>query len=191
MRIALLLALVCGVLACAAENVGQLLALDRAGALHGQIWRLWTGHLVHYSAQHAALDITALFVLAAIAEREMGARATGALLLLGAPVISLCLLLAAPGMLLYKGSSALSAMLGVAGGAWIWRRAPRLRAALMVVGGVALVKTLCDALGYLPGFSSVPGGVRVAWQAHAIGAAFALAWVMLVKPPAAPHAAHP
>lgn len=182
MRIALLLAGVCGALACAGARADALLAFDRQGIFAGEIWRLWTGHLVHYSTGHAALDITALFLLAGLAERETGTRAVGALLAAAMPLISLCLLLAAPDMLIFKGASALATLLGVACGALLWRREPRLRAGLALLGGIALARTVCDATGLPPGLSSLPDGVRVAWQAHVIGGGIALAWAMGLKP---------
>jgi hypothetical protein len=94
-------------------------------------------------------------------------------------------------MLIYKGSSALSALLGAAGGTVLWRRDPRLHAVLGFVCVVASAKTFCDALGYLSGFSSVPNGVQVAWQAHVIGGVIAIAWLMLQRPPAVSCPAQP
>ena len=44
------------------EAVG-LLRLDRAAVLGGEFWRLWTGHLVHGSAQHLAWNVVALLGL--------------------------------------------------------------------------------------------------------------------------------
>src|SRR4051812_25687175 len=32
------------------------LIYDRAAILHGELWRLWTGHLVHFSNSHLLLD---------------------------------------------------------------------------------------------------------------------------------------
>ena len=178
MRVALLLAGACGALAYAGGRADELLAFNRQGILGGEVWRLWTGHLVHYSTGHAALDIVALLVLAGLAEREAGVRAVAALLAVAMPLISLCLLLAAPDMLLYKGASALATLFGVACGALLWRREPRLRAGLALLGCMALAKTVCDAAGLLPGLSSLPDGVLVAWQAHVVGGCIALAWAL-------------
>ena len=36
------------------------LAFDRQAILAGQVWRLWSGHLVHYSLHHALLDSSVL-----------------------------------------------------------------------------------------------------------------------------------
>lgn len=182
MRVTLLLVGLCIVFACAGTRAESLLAFDRQGILEGEIWRLWTGHLVHYSTGHAALDIAALLVLAGLAEQEAGARAVAALLAVSMPVISLSLLLAAPDMLVYKGASALATLFGVACGALLWRREPRLRAGLALLGCMALAKTVCDATGLLPGLSSLPDGVLVAWQAHVLGGCMALAWALHRKP---------
>ncbi len=132
-----------------------------------------------------------LLVFATIAEREMGTRVTGKLLLLGAPVISLCLLLAVPDLLVYRGSSALSAMLGVVDGVLLWRKIPRLRAFLVALAAIGVAKTLSDAVGAAGTPTSLPDGVRVAWQAHVVGAAFAFAWVLLRPRPKSTHPARP
>lgn len=168
MRVAIVLSLICGLLACAPEQAVNWLTLDRHALSSGEVWRLWTGHLVHFSAMHAAEDIILLFVVAAIAEREIGGRATAIALLISAPLISLGLILLVPDLALYEGSSALSAFLGFIVGTLIWRRAPHLRFAIGCIGLVVVAKTSLDAAGVLAGFSSVPEGVRIEWQAHVI-----------------------
>jgi rhomboid family GlyGly-CTERM serine protease len=44
-------------------KVLALLEYDRAAILHGQIWRLVTGNLVHWSAEHFWLDVGAFLIL--------------------------------------------------------------------------------------------------------------------------------
>lgn len=168
MRVALVFSAICVLLACGPEEAGNWLSLDRHALLGGEAWRLWTGHLVHFSAMHAAADIALLLVVAAIVESEIGGRATVLVLLIGAPLISVSLTLLVPELAVYKGSSALSALLGFVGVTHIWRRVRRLRFALGCVGLVAIMKTFLDANACLPGFSSLPDGVCVAWQAHLI-----------------------
>jgi len=180
MRLAIVLSLICGILACAPGEAVNWLSLDRHALLSGEVWRLWTGHLVHFSAMHAAEDIMLLFVVTAIAEREIGGWATGIALLVGAPLISLSLILLVPDLALYEGSSGLSAFLGFIVGALIWRRSPHLRFMIGCIGLVAVAKASLDATGFLAGFSSVPEGVRVAWQAHVIAWLIAAASMALV-----------
>src|SRR5690606_26595278 len=45
------------------------LVLDRAALGAGQWWRLWSGHLVHLDARHAAANLAALALLAVAAWR--------------------------------------------------------------------------------------------------------------------------
>lgn len=168
MRLALGLALTCAVLGCAPNWLFTLLALDRQALAMGEVWRLWTGHLVHFSAMHAAADSALLFCVAAIVEREIGGWRTAAALLASAPLISTTVLWLVPDLAVYAGASALSAFLGVVAGSLIWRTAPPLRFALICMGAVTLAKMVCEAQGCLPALSSVPDGVRVVWQAHVI-----------------------
>jgi len=58
-----LLAAGCLVLAPWSENIGQMFALNRNGLLNHEYWRLWTGHLVHNSWAHLALNVAALALL--------------------------------------------------------------------------------------------------------------------------------
>ena len=177
MRIGLLLPVACGLLFLAPDGVGACLSFDRQALSSGEIWRLWTGHLVHFSAPHAMADLVVLLAAATIAEREIGTRRTALVLLVGAPLISLGLALLLPELAIYRGSSALSVLLGGIGGALIWQRAPRLRRVLTGRAGVLSAKIVLDAAGWLPELSCVPDGVRVAWQAHAMAAILAAAYV--------------
>src|SRR5690242_17553463 len=96
----ILLAAVCAALALAPDGVASGLAFDRQAILAGEIWRLWTGHLVHFSPLHALVDTAVLFLVSGIAVRETGTRSTCLALAAGAPLISLGLLLVAPELML-------------------------------------------------------------------------------------------
>jgi rhomboid family GlyGly-CTERM serine protease len=168
-QIALPLVVICCLLAVAPHDVTDLLAYDREAIQAGQFWRCWTGHLVHFSGTHATLDIAVLFIVSRISERELGTLPIGLAFFLGAPLISLGLLLIAPDLRLYQGASGISTLIGAASGTALWHTAPRLRGILGFLGITILLKTILDANGELPELSSVPVGVRVAWQAHMIG----------------------
>lgn len=162
----------------AAPDWSSLLEFDRSAILGGEVWRLWTGHLVHYSAQHALIDLATALVAAIIAAQSFGARRVLAALALGAPFISLGLLLAAPQCLYYRGASGLAVLLAVMAGAGLWRRADDTRAAgprlvqpvLGVLAAALAAKIGAEAIGLSPGWSDLPGDVVVAWQAHLLGA---------------------
>ncbi len=167
--IAIPLVAVCIICAFAPDGVAAGLAFDRDAILAGEIWRLWTGHIVHFSAQHAALDIAALLLVSIIAERELGSEAMALALLIGSPLISIGLLVVAPDMTLYMGASGLSTFIGVVAGALLWRKIPRLRGILVLIGVAVIAKTFGDTMGLSHELSSMPLGVRVAWQAHVLG----------------------
>jgi membrane associated rhomboid family serine protease len=166
----LLLACLCVALVpCGADTW----ALDRDALAAGEWWRLWTAHVVHYSAQHALLDALVVAIFGRIAERGFGRVLVGATLFIAAAAVSL-LCIAATGMREYRGASALAALLGVLAGAAVWRMHPHLRCFVVALGAAWFAKSLADA--WLPQltFTSLPAHVRVAWPAHLAGAGAAL-----------------
>jgi rhomboid family GlyGly-CTERM serine protease len=162
------LALVCLALGALADV--SALAYDRQAILEGELWRLWTGHWVHFSTQQMLLDISTLVLAAAVAQREFGPLFITRVLLLGAPAMSIGLLLVAPDLAYYRGASGAVMMLAFAAGAAFWSRKPGLRAILVMLGLVVAVKAILDAAGFASGLSGLPIGVHVAWQAHVLGA---------------------
>jgi rhomboid family GlyGly-CTERM serine protease len=147
-----------------------LFAYDRSAILAGQIWRLWTGHGVHFSIQQFFMDISALALVGLLAEREFGVRLTALVLWLGMPAISLGLLLLVPDLFEYRGASALAVLLAWFVGSALWFRLSKLRLGLAVLGLVWTVKTLIEAAGWVSDVANLPADVRVVWQAHGLGA---------------------
>ena len=111
-----------------------------------------------------------LSLAALLAERELGAPTTGGALLVGAPLVSVALWLWVPDLQVYAGSSAFASLLACAGGAALWRRAPRLRPVLAGACLLFLARIGLDANGGGAALSVLPPGVHVAWQAHVVGA---------------------
>jgi rhomboid family GlyGly-CTERM serine protease len=89
-------------------NVSQDLILDRRGILSGQLWRLWTGHLVHFGPSHLFWNL-AVFAVAGAWVEGMAPRRTRLFFLLGPPFISLVLISLEPDLLQYGGLSGLAA----------------------------------------------------------------------------------
>jgi membrane associated rhomboid family serine protease len=80
-------------------------------ALHGEPWRLWTGHIVHYGPSHFFPDSIALVPpLLLLAPKHRLRTIVWGLAL--APLISLAILAAVPGVE-YRGSSALAVTIWV------------------------------------------------------------------------------
>lgn len=169
----LLLALACVGLALLPEEVAAALAFEREALLAGQWWRLWSGHLVHFGPQHALANAVTLWACAAFLGRQGGALLLPAALLLAAPLISLFLVLAAPGMQEYRGASALATMLAGAAAIVLYAD-PRWRRAVLACAGGFGLWTLAQALGAGATLAGLPAGVDVAWQAHLAGALCAL-----------------
>jgi rhomboid family GlyGly-CTERM serine protease len=161
---------ICLLLACAGEPLASSLAWERAGILHGELWRLWSGHLVHYSLSHAAADTLVLLAMGLYAEPLVGSRRFGMLLAGATLVLSLGLLALAPGLQEYRGASGLGVLTAVLGGALAWRHHPASRIILCCAALGLASKTLWEAFAHTAAFTDLPPGVAVAWQAHLLGA---------------------
>ena len=147
------------------------LAWDREALASGQLWRAFTGHLVHWSTLQAWLDLAVTVALMATLERTWGSRTT-ALAALGAmPLLSLALWIGAPGLAEYRGASGVAVAAAWALGWEGWFARPAWRPGLSVLIAMGLGKLVLDAQGAAAGLTGLPQDVQVAWQAHAAGAA--------------------
>jgi len=155
----------CGVLFLLPESLQAALAFDREAVRWGEVWRLWGGHFVHFSPRHAALDLASLWLVSGIVEREWGGRVTVALYALAPVPISLGLLGMADNLHVYRGSSGLAALFGVAAATSLWMRASRMRPVIIGLGIAVVLKCLVDASAVAVDSS----GTVIAWQAHVLG----------------------
>ena len=173
------------------------LAFTAAGMQRGELWRLWTGHFVHYGSAHLWGDWLAFVVWATLVEGE-SRLALGATLLIGAPLLLLALELVCPALGEYRGLSGLDTALVVelillrgflpAGvgserglGPWLTRQLGR--PALRVVGGLSLGLSLVKiAFEFQAGHAvlahDLGSGVKLLPAAHAFGALLGL-WIGL------------
>ena len=88
-------------------GAADLLVYDRAGVAGGGLWRLVTGHLVHFSAAHLLNNLVVL--LPAVWLVETRYRRDAGLLFLGtASAIGIALLVGAPHILQFGGASGIS-----------------------------------------------------------------------------------
>ena len=98
-------AVLMGALQALPETWLQALRYERGAVLQGELWRLWTGHLVHLGWAHWALNALGLLVYALLADAPPAPRALlrqAAALALG---ISLLFLLLLPQLAHYVGLS--------------------------------------------------------------------------------------
>lgn len=150
----------------------EALRFDRQALLRGELWRLWTGHLVHLGWAHAALNAAGLVVCALLADRPPTARTLlRCFALLGAG-ISVLFLALQPQLAYYVGLS------GVLYGLFVLVLWPGVRRADPI--GIA---ALCAIAAWL-GWQLLRGPARaeealiggdIIVQAHVYGVACAIA----------------
>lgn len=159
------LGLPAGLLLVASLLPGEAMELNRQAVAEGQFWRLWTGQFCHWSVLHLAGNLAAAVAICVIAGRPI--RPWLSVLPVVAPLLSLFLLVAVPGLERYRGLSGLVAMLVV--GAAIEGG---------LVGRILAVAYLAK-LGFdaFTGSQSalLPEGIAVAWPAHLGGLLLGLA----------------
>ncbi|MGZ5200949.1 MAG: rhombosortase [Telluria sp.] len=167
--VSLLLAVACIALALLPDDVQGLLAFERHAILSGEVWRLWSAHLVHFSWKHALADGVVLFSMARLAEQEFGSRRLAVTLAIAAPLISLVLLGLVPALIEYRGASAIAVLVGVIAAAALWRD-ERWHAFVILAASTYVLKTVMDALCPDAASAILAAGVSVSWQAHTCGA---------------------
>ena len=145
---------------------------DRQALADGELWRLWTAHLVHFSARHAGVDLLTLGLLGACVERRCGWRVVGAVLVVVSPLLSLTLLVGVAQLHIYRGASALCVVYAIMLGLVLWHDAAVLRSWLLVAAGLFVGKLVYEAMGGAQNAAGLHEEVRVAWPAHLFGAAF-------------------
>lgn len=156
----------------------QVFLYDRTAILHGEWWRLWTGHWVHFSVSHLAWNLTVLFGAGVWLERLR----PGALLRYlpaAAPLISLVLLAGEPVMQSYGGLSGLAT--GVVTLLALVQLGQDHAGRVWWIGVLALVgwKIAFEAGHAVPLFSRfATSAVRPSALAHAAGAATAVAFFL-------------
>lgn len=88
-------------------GAADFLVYDRAGLVGGELWRIVTGHLVHFSAAHLLNDLAVLVPAAWLVETRYR-RDAGLLFLGAAAAIGIALLAGEPRILQFGGASGIS-----------------------------------------------------------------------------------
>lgn len=159
----------------------NLLALlySRDALQQGELWRLLTGHLMHFSWTHLAADIGGFLLLGVMIEREQGRPTLVGLLMVLALGTSAALWLLVPQLAFYGGISALNYGLLT----WIcltrrdlvqerWQWIPSLFP-VVIMAHIGWQYTTEESLLSI----GLPRSVRVAWQAHLAAVLLAFACV--------------
>ena len=172
------IALVSAVIFCLPVlNSGLIYNRDRI--LHGQIWRVWTGHLVHYSSSHFLWNLV-IFVAAGCWLELIRPRSARWFYLACPPVIAFTLLIGEPALEIYAGLSGLASGVLVflafvqlsennAEPTWFW----------VGVFGLVMVKIALETVTGAPLLVHDFAGFRVVPLAHISGGCSGiLAWAI-------------
>lgn len=182
----LAIALVAGIVFCFPALNG-LLIYDRALILKGEIWRGWTGHIVHYSSSHLLWNLT-IFLAAGCWLERVRPRSARWFYLVCPPVIAAALLVAEPSLEHYAGLS------GVATGVLVFLACVQLNENnaeptwfWVAIFGLVGVKIALETVTRAPFLVHDVSGLRVVPLAHVIGAACGvIAWGVTRTPFNAP-----
>lgn len=171
------------VVQCAPAWRGSLI-YDRAAIAHGEWWRLWTGHWVHFGWPHFVVDTGLFLIMGWTLERAHRCFALTALVAM--PLfVSLALWWFDPGMERYGGLSALNLGLLLFLALQGWQRDWRdwfWPAVLAIYVGEVIFEIMSGGTGGgMIKFDDA--SVRVATSAHVASAVYALvAWLWLARP---------
>jgi rhomboid family GlyGly-CTERM serine protease len=175
LRPALLLAALPAILLWLVPASAGALLCDRTAILRGEWWRLWTGHWVHFSFSHLAWNLVVLLGSGAWLEHVRPGW-FARYILIGAPLISLALLVGEPAMSTYGGLSGLAT--GVIVLLALAQISPTNPARLWWMSALVLVAAKCvfDASHSSALFADFHSpAIRPSALAHAAGGATALA----------------
>ena len=178
--------LIATLIQCHGEWRGALL-YDRTAIAHGEWWRLWTGHWVHFGWPHFVVDAGLFLILGWLLEPVQPALARFSLLVLPA-FISLVLYSLDSHLLRYGGLSAvnLGLLLYLAGRGWQRNWTDWFWPAVLLVYAGELFLEATAGHGRGGGMIRFDDPeVQVATSAHLAGAAYALillVWVAWRRP---------
>jgi rhomboid family GlyGly-CTERM serine protease len=173
------LAVVTIVVGLAGQEASTWLRYDRQAILAGQIWRLFTGHLVHLGWPHLLVNLAGLALVWALVGSALSNSRWVATSLACALAVSVGLLVFSPTVARYVGLSGVLHGLMVAG-AVVQCRAG-MQKAWWILGVLAGKLAWEQMAGPLPGSAAAAGG-RIIVDAHLYGALAGLlaAWLVPV-----------
>jgi len=158
---------------CAAASLVPATALeyDRAQVEAGEVWRLLTGQMIHWTPRMALFDLGMLLGLGIWLELRGDRRLLTGTLVLGACLTGLAVHALSPGLLAYRGSSGLASALFVLAAVRVadspdrWTRILALAAIALFLAKAAYESLAGQALFAGP----LPPGVRVVPLVHLLG----------------------
>jgi rhomboid family GlyGly-CTERM serine protease len=176
-------ALICWIVWFLPDTIVNALAFDRQAIAAGQLWRLWTCHITHFSWQQLLVDSSVVALLGYTVQRHI--KASHLLILFSAalPLISLAIYWLVPDMFNYRGASGIGAMLWIMAGFQVLvqsrRYSPYFWLGIIFVA-LLFAKLIGEAFFGMPAVSEMPNDVQIAWQAHLCGSIIGLFGFILI-----------
>lgn len=136
--------------------LGACMQFDRAALLRGEIWRLFTSHLVHWSAAHFYLDTSVFIAQGIVFEQKIG-RKYAWVLAVAAAAIGLGLLIFQRDLVAYRGISGLiNTQLVLGAGLFLFDPSlkKRLKVIYGAVFGIHLFKIAYETAFKVPFFAT-------------------------------------
>lgn len=150
------------------------LVLDRHAFAHGDWWRLWTGHWMHFSPSHLACNLAVLLVAGTWLERVRPGWLL-AFTLIAAPLISAAVLICEPHLAIYGGLSGLATGVAALLALTEITRSRRDAAFWSVFLLLLAAKSVFDTASVMPLFSRfTTASVQASSAAHLAGLSIAL-----------------
>jgi rhomboid family GlyGly-CTERM serine protease len=151
-------------------GAANVLVYDRSCIAGGELWRIVTGNLVHFSARHLASNFAVLLPAAWLVETRYRGDAR-LLILTASPSIGIALLVGEPGILQFGGASGISIAFLVYGCLRGLHEEPRWRTVCMILLAVMDAKFTAESFGWhLRDWQTNEGFVPI-MLSHAVGAA--------------------
>jgi rhomboid family GlyGly-CTERM serine protease len=149
----------------------EALEYDRARVAAGEVWRLLTGQMVHWTARMAAFDLGMLLGLGIWLEVRGDRRLMSAALALGGALTALAVHALSPDLLAYRGSSGVASALFVLAAVRIAKSPEPLPRALAITAvALFLAKAAFETLAGQTLFAGpLPPGVQVVPLVHLLG----------------------
>ncbi len=169
------MALLIGALSLGGQELAAQLRYDRSALLAGEYWRALTGHLVHASPAHTALNIAGLVLIALLFPEPISLRVWAWRLLLLSLSVSALILWRVPDLAWYVGLSGVLHGFFVLGFWWLFRQGDRFSLLLLLV---LIAKLAWEHLHGPITSNEDLVGVPVLVEAHSYGAISAVFYIL-------------
>src|SRR3954462_14569198 len=157
----------------------EALEYERIRVTAGEVWRLLTGQLIHWTPRMAAFDVGMLLGLGVWLELRGDRRLMATALAFGGGLTALAVHTLSPDLMAYRGSSGVASALFVLAPVRIAQTPdPRLRRLAIMAVALFLAKAALESFaGWTLFAGPLPPGVQVVPLVHLLGGLGGLSWM--------------